>query len=206
MPGFPNTQTSQPAGGGFDIGKFLQMLLLGSRNALPQVNLGQQLAGIHAAKDPQGAANRGYIPGAMQGQMGSEYSPFANGFFQSHNQRIGNETAQLGQDGITGVQAGLAPMQHNPDAAARFPVGSPVATPEPQQPPVSMAIPRRGGGVEGMINPNLPDSQKYGDSNFWSAILGPGSLPKGAVAGDGKTKYKRAGKPGNFGQSFLPAF
>lgn len=69
--------------GGFDLGKFLQVLLAGGTNLLPQVNLGQQLASIRQAKDPQGEANRGYVPGAMPGQASAQYSPFANGFFNS---------------------------------------------------------------------------------------------------------------------------
>lgn len=77
------TKPVQPsAPGGFDMNTFLQFLMgqMGHNQAQPPpINLGAQLAGVKQAQDPQGQANKGYIPG-----VNNQYNPFSNGFFNSY--------------------------------------------------------------------------------------------------------------------------
>lgn len=135
--------------------------------------------------DPQGDADHGYVAG----QNGA-YNPFSNGFFQDNNQRIGNESARLGGYGLTGVQAGLAPFQPNPERPMG---GQDISQPPPttSHPFDPTTIGRPGGGFEGMVNPNAPQGTKYQDSNMFSAIPGVSNLPPGAVAGDERRMYGR---------------
>lgn len=60
------------------------------------------------------------------------------------------------------------------------------------------------GGFQGIINPNLPQQQKFQDPNMFQVQLPqPGAplppLPAGAVAGDGQTNYGRKGSSFSFG-------
>lgn len=185
------SQPTAPQEGQQNMFALIASLLGGQQQQQPGLNLGALLTQMR--NEPQGDANKGYVPGAMPGDANAQHNPFANGFFQSQNQRIGNESAQLGQYGITGVQAGLAPIQHNPNQPS---MGQPVQEAPPNFGggfnPTTRGIP---GGFEGMINPNLPDAQKFADPNFFTAKPGFSTLPPGAVAGDGTTSYRRPGAP-----------
>lgn len=151
---------------------------------------GLDLPGLFAAirNDPQGDRNRGYTPG-----FNNEQNPFSNGFFQSgashmtpesvfapQGRNATNQWAQLGQ--VPGVAPGK--LQGLMGEIAPHPSGyglpdSPVSDPHfadrmakmfghsPGLPALNapMQTPR---GLEGMINPNIPNP--YEASNIWSAM------------------------------------
>lgn len=117
--------------------------------------------------------------------------PFRNGFF------VGAQTLQPHN-----VLAGSSPQ-----AVRNMGYGN--VTP-PQAPQTQAPLPFG----QGMINPQLPDAQKFQDSNFWSAV---GQVPQtgwlpGATVRDetgkqyGTPKPKKAKSPFSFGTSRPPAF
>lgn len=64
----------------FNIDSFLQWLHTQNQQQAPTppVDFGTQVGGIRKARDPQGEANRGYIPG-----VNNASNPFSNSFFNS---------------------------------------------------------------------------------------------------------------------------
>lgn len=128
--------------------------------------------------NPQGDANLGYVPG-----IDSQSNPFSNGFFNSQASQMTqearlasqgpnamNQWGQLGQvQGVDPVALQQANQQRQQAFGQNMHLNQQPA-PHFQSPPLMQASPYQhmlpGGGFEQIINPGLPDSQKYGDSNF----------------------------------------
>lgn len=150
-------------------------------------DLGALLAQLR--NDPQGDQNRAYMPG-----VNNEANPFSNGFFKTADQRH-----QIEQDrGLSGLVGGVGIPGRTDAATNPYAFGAISTTPDsitPWQGGVNPTLRNAGGGLfEGMINPGLPDAQKYGDANMFGIHPGQSSLPPGMVAGDGKTNYSRSKK------------
>lgn len=108
----PNSQP-QPGAQPLDPMALIAQLLGGTQQPQQQTSapdLGGMLAGIRQAKDPQGAANKGYVPG-----QDNKFSPFSNGFFKTADQRQQIEQDRLGVPGFSSVpqaQQGQLLQQH----------------------------------------------------------------------------------------------
>lgn len=129
--------------------------------------------------DVQGERNRAYAPG-----RGGEGSPWA--------EPIRFEDAATRYEKMKGYGPAVGIPPRTDVASNPYAFGA-IAQTEPKAdafvPQLSQEQLRRG--AEGMINPALPDDQKYKDANFWRALPGQSSLPPGMVAGDGSTNYRR---------------
>lgn len=126
----PNSQP-QPGAQPLDPMALIAQLLGGTQQpqqAAAAPDLGGMLAGIRQAKDPQGAANKGYVPG-----QDNKFSPFSNGFFKTMDQRQQIEQARLGTPGFSSMpqaQQGQLLQQHMAPNAAE---GAALASPMPFQ-------------------------------------------------------------------------
>lgn len=124
-PVVPNSQP-QPGAQPLDPMALLAQLISGSQQPQQQTtpDLGGMLAGIRQAKDPQGAADKGYIPG-----QNNAFSPFSNGFFKTAEQRQQVEQNHLGGPGFSSIpqaQQGQLLQQHMaPNPAENAALASP---------------------------------------------------------------------------------
>lgn len=164
----------------------------------PQQDLSGLLAQLR--NDPQGDANKGYIPGVSNAS-----SPFSNGFFNDSAASMSPEgrMATQGRSAMNQwAQQGAVP---GVDASAlqslmgqMTPLPGPQATPsESFSDPFFMR--RKGIGpysadnqFDGMFQqgPGMRANPKTGETPY--GFLGQSELPPGIVAGDGTTNYKRS--------------
>jgi hypothetical protein len=146
-------------------------------------DLGALLAQLR--NDPQGDQNKAYMPGVQ-----NQANPFDNGFFKTGDQR-----QQITQDrGLGGLVGGVG-IPSRTDAAtnpyAFGPIGQMQEPMVPFAPGFDPQMLQQMSPFQGMIDPMQPDATKFSDQNFFQVQPGVSSLPPGAVAGDGKTNYKR---------------
>ncbi len=206
-----------PMPGGADGGmnpqmmQMLMQMLAPQQQQMPQgPDFGSLLTQMR--NDPQGDRNKSYIPGEMNGS-----NPFSNGFFNfgakdmtpearmaTQGRSAMNQWAQKGQ--VPGVDAGglqslMGQMTPLPGSTYSSPeqmvFSDPKFLPRIQQQffgePFKLLKPTRniaGGGLEGMIDPNLPEDQRFKDANQFTVMPGT-SLKPGQVAGDGQMAYMR---------------
>lgn len=104
----PGTQPTQGTMNPFQI--LTQLLGGGGQASGGMPDLGAMLSGIRQAKDPQGFADKSYIPG----QQGPG-NPFDNGFFKTAQERQAVEQQHLGGPGFSSLDPATqqqALMQH----------------------------------------------------------------------------------------------
>lgn len=104
--------------------------------------------------DPQGDMNKLYIPG-----QNNAANPFFNGTLPSSDALAARAAGNTNPAPPMSPPSHAMPNRTAPMAPPPFPNTDATRRPLP------------GGGFEQMIDPSLPDAMKYGDQNFWSALM-----------------------------------
>lgn len=176
--GFNFGASAAPAGGPASGGQpsdpmqlLMQYLMQGQQQQQPApFDAGAAVSGVRAARDPQGAANRGYQPGVQ-----NQYNPFDNGFFKTAEQRQQVEQDHLGNAGFSSLtpyaQAGALHANPTPDFAGAA-MG---ASPGPfQLDPSTLAL-LHGSmpGAAPVSNPFMPQTAGARPPKFSGPPAGP---------------------------------
>lgn len=199
--GMPQQQPAPPPqpSTGFDPIAYIQSLMqLAAQN---QQSQGSQM---REALSPN--HHLGMSGGIIDPTSGKEAgNPFDNGFFQSRDQRIGNEEAAFGK-GQSFTQNGVNPQaQQNTigqmkQAGAYTAPGHFLTEGSPGIPdmPSSAALSPQGGSF--MVNPQAPNP--WSDANWGNVSVGAAHLPDAPTISDPQMSYRRKPQPFQAPSSF----
>lgn len=194
-----------PAGGNNDfLAALMKMLQQQPQQQQAPVDFASLFSSVR--NDPQGDANRAYVPGATSGAG----SPFTNGFFNNSAADLSPEARAATQGRSASTQWAQMGQNSNVDPAklaGLFSQMTPIPHPYESTEASPVSDPYFAGRMEHMFGPGFQVPQAQTPEVRRATPVGPGGpynantnpqLPPEAVAGDGTTSYRRK-KPGMAG-------
>lgn len=194
-----SNSTPQPGVQPMDAWSALAQMLAGTRQqtAMPTMDFGSLLQQVHQVRDPQGFANRSYVPGGS-----GPYNPFTNGFFKSADERKQIEQDRLGTPGfssLTPEQQASALRSNQPQDRIEAAVG---ASPLPfQLSPETLAMihqmpnpPTTAMNLFGFPSRELPP---LGGLGYTPPVKTKNGMTQTPFGGVGPTNYLKPGPMGS---------